>query len=144
MSDSPLSKKLKNIIQPIMRNQDYAKFGDSLTNFLYSVAKTNVLHKPCGERVYDAVLAEALKQANLRSIMPSSVSAGILGDGVEALIGYVYLEKICTIQELINLLEASLKEKSSMLKKRKQEKILMKNAFQKVLEYILKKLRNIT
>ena len=96
MKKSTLPEPLRTRLTKVMRDHSLAKFGDSLTNFVYSVAKTRRYKQPFGERVLDKSLAEAIRNANLRAIMPSSVSSGDLGDGAEALIGHAYLKNILT------------------------------------------------
>ncbi|NHJ40486.1 MAG: hypothetical protein FK731_10680 [Asgard group archaeon] len=104
MNHSPIPESLKKKLIPIMRDQSLAKFGDTLANFLYSLAKTRSLNKPIGMRVFDKALAETIRQTGLRELMPSSISSGKLGDGVEALIGYVYLNNVMSLEEMLNIL----------------------------------------
>ena len=101
MNRSSIPESLKKKLIPIMRDHSLAKFGDTLVNFLYSIAKTKSLNRPIGLRVFDKALAETLRQTGLRELMPSSSSSGKLGDGIEALIGYVYLNNIMSLEEEI-------------------------------------------
>ncbi|HUU79646.1 MAG TPA: ribonuclease III family protein [candidate division Zixibacteria bacterium] len=104
MKNNDLADELKIKIRSIMRDHALAKFGDTLSNFIYSLAKTKAYSKPKGERVFDKALAEAVRNAKLRFLMPSSSSAGDLGDGAEALIGYAYLNEIISIEEMVELI----------------------------------------
>ena len=133
----PIKKKLI----PIMRNQSLAKFGDTLANFLYSLAKTRILGKPVGLRVFDKALAETLRQTGLRSLMPSSSSAGNLGDGIEALIGYVYLHDIMSLEEMTSIIASyfgNVDEK--LLEDRSNEREFMTESFIVLIKEIITRL----
>jgi hypothetical protein len=141
MTKSSIPENVKKKLRPIMRDHSLAKFGDTLTNFLYSLAKTKALDKPTGLSVYDKALAEVLRQIGLRDIMPSSSPAGVLGDGVEALIGYVYLEEIMTLEEMTSIITNYLESKETeMLDDRKYERDLMVESFTKLLMEIMNRL----
>jgi len=137
LSPNSLDRKLL----AIMRDHALAKFGDSLTNFIYSAAKSKVLEEPTGERVYDKVLAEAIHNAGLRIFMPSNSSGGDLADGAEALIGYCYLNNLFSLEELISKLESFLRDyDKEKLTDRKFERIIMTESFRKLLEEIKQRL----
>ncbi|MCK5046937.1 MAG: hypothetical protein KAS22_10180, partial [Candidatus Heimdallarchaeota archaeon] len=110
MKKAAFPEKTKLKLREIMRNRNLAKFGDALVNFIYSLAKTKAYGKPVGERVYDKALSEAVRGAGLRALMPSSSSAGDVGDGAEALIGHSYLNGLYTIDEQVAILESSIQE----------------------------------
>jgi hypothetical protein len=126
---SNLPEKLIYKLRPIMRDHALAKFGDSLVNFCYSAAKTRVTKKPAGERVQDNALAEAIRQSGLRPLMPSNITSGQIGDGAEALIGYVYLEGHLTVDKIIDLLVKELKEKNGALFNTRKERRIMMEVF---------------
>jgi hypothetical protein len=133
-----LTEPQKDRLRTILSNHSLAKFGDTIVNFLYSLAKTENLGVPCGERVKDKALAEALRKANLRDLMPNSLNAGELGDGVEAIVGYFYLNKLLSIEEMKNILSKELEPYneeaySSYSKERK----IMAVAFYKLLLELL-------
>jgi hypothetical protein len=141
MNKEAIPDTLRKKLIPIMRNHSLAKFGDTLTNFLYSNAKTQVLEKPVGTSVLDKALAEVLRKTGLRSVMPSSSSAGILGDGIEALIGYVYLEEIMTIDEMVAILFEYLQTiDKEQLEGRSSERLVMIKSFVRLVEIIIQKL----
>ncbi|MGC9778069.1 MAG: hypothetical protein HZR80_02380 [Candidatus Heimdallarchaeota archaeon] len=142
MKDNKTPESQKNDLRRIMRNHGLAKFGDALTNFLYSRAKTNVVGKPVGERVFDKALAESLRQIGLRKLMPSNSSSGDLGDGVEALIGYGYLHGLITIDELTEIVESTLKRSDfADLSDRKVEREAMIEAFKKAMLEIMERMK---
>ncbi len=141
MKKSTLPDYLRTKLTQVMRDHSLAKFGDSLTNFVYSLAKTQQYKQPFGERVLDKSLAEAIRNANLRAIMPSSVSAGDLGDGAEALIGHAFLKKIMTIDEMVKIIKAVMQTKTlEEVSYRSNERLLMAEAFEKVLVEIVKRM----
>ncbi|MFW9923831.1 MAG: ribonuclease III family protein [Candidatus Thorarchaeota archaeon] len=134
--------EIKKKIRPIMRDHDLAKFGDSLTNFLYSLAKTKSLSHPYGEHVLDKSLAEAIKNLNLRSLMPSSSSAGDIGDGAEALVGYAYLNDLLTLKEMELIIMKIMVEKGfNENYTRNQEREIMQLSFEKLIEEILQRIK---
>ncbi|MHA1156031.1 MAG: ribonuclease III family protein [Candidatus Heimdallarchaeota archaeon] len=141
MKKSTLPDSLRTKLTQVMRDHSLAKFGDSLTNFVYSLAKTQQYKQPFGERVLDKSLAEAIRNANLRAIMPSSVSAGDLGDGAEALIGHAFLKEIMTIDEMVKIIKAVIQTKTlEEVSYRSNERLLMAEAFEKVLVEIVKRM----
>ena len=141
MKPDSLSESLKKKLIPIMRDHSLAKFGDSLTNFLYSLAKTKILNKPVGLRVFDKALAETLRQTGLRPIMPSSSSAGDLGDGIEALIGYVYLQEIMSLEEMTTTITSYLRGIDvELLEDRSIDRDLMTESFKALIKEIITRL----
>ena len=141
MKKSTLPESLRTKLTQVMRDHSLAKFGDSLTNFVYSLAKTRRYKQPFGERVLDKSLAEALRNANLRAIMPSSISSGDLGDGVEALIGHAFLIKIMTIDEMVEIIVSVMQTKKlEEISYRSNERLLMAEAFEKILLEIVERM----
>jgi len=94
MDDIPSS------IQKIVRNKksmkdigidkDLAKFGDTVTNFIYSLAKSVVLGKLDQRKVSRTILSVALKQSEMKIYAKTRSDAHGLADTAEALIGYMY------------------------------------------------------
>lgn len=141
MKKSSLPESLRTRLTQVMRNHSLAKFGDSLTNFVYSLAKTRRYKQSFGERVLDKSLAEAIRKANLRFIMPSSVSSGDLGDGAEALIGHAYLKNILTIDEMVEIIISVMQAKTlEEISYRSNERLLMTEAFEKLLLEIVERM----
>ena len=86
-------------------SKDLAQFGDALLNFAYSLALTETIGKPRGTRVPDKVLAEAALKAGLRKHLPRRVGRGEVANGLEALIGYSWLRKYLTLDDILACLE---------------------------------------
>jgi len=74
-------------------------------NFAYSLALTETIGKPRGTRVPDKVLAEAALKAGLRKHLPRRVGRGEVANGLEALIGYSWLRKHLTLDDILACLE---------------------------------------
>ena len=75
-------------------------------NFAYSLALTEVAGKPRGTRVPDKVLAEAAVRAGLRTHLPRRVGPGDIANGLEALLGYSWLRRHVTLEEISACLKA--------------------------------------
>lgn len=133
-----LDEKMKNKLRPIMRNHDLAKFGDILTNFIYSLAKTKMFNTPFGEHVFDKSLAEAIKSLQLRDLLQSNIATGEIADGAEALIGYAYLNKIMSVDDYVEKISAILQDiPITDFENRSREKELITLAFKEVLKEII-------
>jgi ribonuclease III-like protein len=90
----------------ILTSKGFAQFGDALLNFAYSLALTETIGEPRGTRVPDKVLAEAAVKAGLRKRLPRRVGRGEIANGVEALLGYTWLRKQLTLDEIMQCLKA--------------------------------------
>jgi hypothetical protein len=87
-----------------LTSKDFAQFGDALLNFAYSVALTKKTGKPSGTRVPDKALAEAAVKAGVRKLLPRRAGRGDIANGLEALLGYSWLEKTLTLDEIVECL----------------------------------------
>jgi hypothetical protein len=88
-------------------DKNLSKFGDSLVNFLFSLALSEYLGKPSAERVPNSSLAIALDRANLLNYVPSRTDKHGKGDIAEAIIAYAWLEKKINTDEAVNILKAN-------------------------------------
>jgi len=89
----------------VLVNKGLAQFGDSLLNFAYSKALTETTGKPMGTKVADKVLAEAAVKSGLRKLLPRRVGRGEVANGLEALLGYSFLEKRISLDEVVSCLK---------------------------------------
>ncbi len=118
-----------------------AKIGDGVVNLVYSVAKSMHLTKTTnskfiirtGKKVSKTILAEALKEANMKSFSRSRADAHDLADTVEAIIAYVWLNGDITIKQLIDFL---LEHLIGNLNNRTEEINSARVAFTKLLNHI--------
>ncbi len=93
-----------------------AKIGDGVVNLTYSIAKSIVLTRNSknnntirtGLKVSKTILANALKEADMKNFAKNRSDAHDLADTVEALVAYVWLIKKMTIEDIINFLVGSL------------------------------------
>ena len=93
-----------------------AKIGDGIVNLTYSVAKSIYLTKNSsnnkvtrtGLKVSKTILSNALKNANMRKFAKNRADAHDIADTAEALVAYVWINNNMTIQEIIDVLTASL------------------------------------
>jgi len=84
--------------------------GDSLINFIYSLALSEYIGRPRGGRVPNASLAIAMERAGLRELIPPRTDKHGKGDIAEALIAYAWLEGVITIDEAVEILIAGFTE----------------------------------
>ncbi|TMI13558.1 hypothetical protein E6H35_06635 [Candidatus Bathyarchaeota archaeon] len=89
----------------ILTNTELAQFGDSLLNFAYSIALTETTSRPKGTKVQDRILADAAVKAGLRKHLPRRVGRGEVANSLEALLGYVWLQKMITLEEIVSCLK---------------------------------------
>ncbi|NPD87115.1 MAG: hypothetical protein HGN29_00220 [Asgard group archaeon] len=107
--------------EEIFSSNDFAKFGDSVVNFIYNAAIFEAQTKLQGIKVWDSCLAEACKKSPLRSYIGSRKNKGELGDAVEAFIGYIYLTHKFPLNQMIDILAKYLKHRSGHDEKNEQE-----------------------
>ena len=93
-----------------------AKIGDGIVNLTYSIAKSIYLTKNnanekiirTGVKVNKKILANALKNANMKNCAKSRSDAHDLADTTEALVAYVWLSNFMSLHELIDFLSSNL------------------------------------
>ncbi len=100
-------KKFSNV-KEVLIDKNLAKLGDPFVNFLYSLAKSSALGKFDGWKVPDKVLAQALRDADMRFFISHRASEHQLGDSVEALLVHEWLFQRISIEELITILSTHL------------------------------------
>ncbi len=93
-----------------------AKIGDGIVNLSYSMAKSIVLTQVnlnnavsrTGLKVSKKILANSLKNANMKNFAKSRADAHDLADTVEALVAYVWLNNQISLNEIIDFLSSNL------------------------------------
>ena len=93
-----------------------AKIGDGIVNLTYSMAKSIILTQTnlnnkvlrTGLKVSKKILANSLKNANMKNFAKSRADAHDLADTVEALIAYVWLSNQMSLNEIIDFLTSNL------------------------------------
>lgn len=89
----------------ILVDSGLAQFGDALLNFAFSLALTKMHGNPRGTKIPDKILADASVKAGLRRFLPRRVGRGDVANGLEALLGHVWLEKLLTLDEIVECLK---------------------------------------
>jgi hypothetical protein len=93
-------------LKRILTSKGFAQFGDALLNFAYSLALTETTGEPKGVRVPDKTLAEAAVKTGLRKHLPRRVGRGDVANSLEALLGYTWLQKKLTTDEIVESLRS--------------------------------------
>lgn len=98
---------LKNYssLAQILTDKRLAALGDAYVNFVYSLAMSKKLGRPYGKKVKGVPLAEAVRQAGLRKLLPSRIDKHVLSDAAEALLVYGWLNEASTFEESVEILE---------------------------------------
>ena len=91
-------------LNEVLIDHALASLGDSYVNFIYSLAISNRKGSPLGTKVKGSVLAEALRKAGLRELLPSRMSRHDLADGAEALIVYAWLSRCVSLDESVAMI----------------------------------------
>jgi hypothetical protein len=89
----------------VLTDYDLASLGDAYTNFVCSLALSNLKGQPSGVKVKRKILAAALRKAGLRKHMPTRITRHTLADGAEALIVYAWLRNHMTLDESVAILQ---------------------------------------
>ena len=128
-------------LKQILTDKALSKFGDSLVNFTYSIAKSMVLRMPTGEKVPDKTLGSALRATTLRKQVPSHAKMGTLGDVVEAFIAFMWITERLSLQQIVEILVDNLKHRD--LSDRKKESRAARDAYLSLLNISLKILKEL-
>ncbi|NJE84688.1 hypothetical protein E3E23_02365 [Thermococcus sp. CX2] len=102
------------------RDKGLSKFGDSLVNFVFSLALSEYLGRPTGERVPNASLSMALELSGLRHVVPPRTDKHGKGDIAEAIFAYAWLEGKITVEEAVEILKENFTEDVTHFSRRKE------------------------
>lgn len=108
-------------------------FGDSLVNFLYSLAKSKATQTWTGEKVSNYVLSQALILSEVEQ--PGGLDKHEKGDYVEEYLANAWIEKIITTEDAAATLAQSLR----MYDLEAEEQEAMVEAFRTLLNHVQKK-----
>ncbi len=133
--DTPNNFSLK--LENILFDNNFAKFGDSLVNFLYNSAIYESTKNLQGVKVWDQCLAEACRNSPLRSYIGGRKNAGELGDAVEAFLGYLYIKNSLVLPEMIATLSRFIRNNIDLYPK--NERKLCSIAFSHLINYYCEK-----
>ncbi len=111
-------------LRDILSSKKLAELGDSYVNFIFSLALSKRMGEPMGVRVKGRVLADALKMAGLRPILPSRVDTHAQADASEAFMVYAWLHGLISLKESVETIESKAERPaeafSDLLKKIKE------------------------
>ena len=92
-------------LREVLMDQKLAALGDAYVNLVYSLALSKRKGEPTGAKVDNRLLAEALKKAGLRSLLPPRIDRHKQADAAEALIAYSWVRGLMTMEEGVSILE---------------------------------------
>lgn len=95
----------ENSLASILSDKGLAQLGDALLNFAFSLALTEATGHPTGTKVPDKILADASVKAGLRKNLPRRVGRGDVANSIEALLGFAWLQKLLTLDEIVTCLK---------------------------------------
>ena len=78
----------------LIKDKQIAQLGDSLANFIYSLALSLAKGKCTGTRVPDTVLTNAYHSSAVKTRLPVTGKKGRVGDAVEAVLLLSWLHRI--------------------------------------------------
>ncbi len=103
MSKGAVLKKYKNL-EEVLLDKDLAGLGDAYVNLLYSLVVSQRSGHPKGAKVNNRILAEAIRKAGLRKLLPSRIDRHVLGNAAEALIAFAWLADTVTFEDSLKIL----------------------------------------
>jgi hypothetical protein len=103
MNENSVLRNYKNL-EEVLLDKDLAGLGDAYVNFLFSLAVSKRLGRPVGAKVNNKVLAEAIRKAGLRNLLPHRIDRHVLGNAAEALIVFAWLSNKLTLEDSLKIL----------------------------------------
>jgi len=119
-------------LSEVLADRQLARLGDAYVNFAYSLALSDRKNQPEGKKVKGSTLAEALRKAELREMLPSRIDKHVLSDAGEALIVYAWLHKLLTLDESVQTLvdNDSLQDGLEQLLRKAKERTMNSKLFE--------------
>ena len=99
-----LSDQNSSTLKEVALDKGLAKLGDAITNFVYSLAKSQALSSPTGEKVSGKILSTALRDSGIRQQLPARLTQHQRADAAEALVAFFWLKNKYTIEEFAHKL----------------------------------------
>jgi hypothetical protein len=91
-------------IREILLDKELAQLGDAYVNFIYSLALSISERRPLGKKVSSDILANAIKESDIRRLLPSGSDRHAQGDAAEALMLSSWITGMVTIEEAVRVL----------------------------------------
>lgn len=120
----------------LVYDNEFSKLGDSLTNFVFSLALTKIFNRYEGVRVSNFVLSEALKKSTFNYLIKKRQNRHEKGNIVESIILFSWVKEYFEILDLVKLLS----ERISSSTNRVRQKEIYIHAYVYLLDTIQKKL----
>lgn len=108
-------------IEEIVNDKGLAKVGDGIVNLCYSLAKSRVLGYTTGAKVRDSVLARAIRATEVYRHISRRTDIGKAADAYEAIIAYLWMKDIISVQSMVDVLTQKLDLDSKTNRKREGE-----------------------
>ena len=108
-------------VEEIVNDKGLAKVGDGIVNLCYSLAKSQVLGHATGDKVRDSVLARAIRSTEVYRHISRRTDSGRAADAYEAIIAYLWMKGIITIQGIVDSLAQTLHIDSKTSRKKEGE-----------------------
>jgi hypothetical protein len=125
-------------VEEIVNDKGLAKVGDGIVNLCYSLAKSQVLGHATGDKVRDSVLARAIRSTEVYRHISRRTDSGRAADAYEAIIAYLWMKGLVTIQGIVDNLVPTLQIDSKTSRKREGEIAAL--SFQNLLEQYVESL----
>ena len=103
MSKGSVLKEYKNL-EEVLLDKDLAGLGDAYVNLLYSLVVSQKSGHPKGAKVNNRILAEAVRKAGLRKLLPRRIDRHVLGNAAEAIIAFAWLADTVTFEDSLKIL----------------------------------------
>jgi hypothetical protein len=115
----------------VLTDKQPAKLGDAYINLVYSLALSEREGRPDGTKVKGTILAEALRKAGLRKLLPSRIDKHVLSDAAEAVIVYAWLQNLFTLKESVEILvkPGNLEDGLALLLLKAKDEIMLSGLF---------------
>ena len=127
----PLFLKSYDSLSQVLVDRQLSSLGDAYVNIVYSLALSKRKRRPCGAKVKGTILAEALRKAGLRILLPSRIDKHVISDAAEAIVVYSWLHDLLTLEESVQTVaEADTPENGlTQLIQKAKEKIRLSKLF---------------
>ncbi|MHA1674503.1 MAG: ribonuclease III family protein [Promethearchaeota archaeon] len=105
-SDAFSRAQLQILLQAVKSPKDIgthkslAQLGDSVTNLIYSLAKSVIISRFTQRKVNRTILSNALKNAGMKKFAKTRSDAHALADTTEAFIGYMFCSEGWSIDKM--------------------------------------------
>ena len=136
-----MDPKLKSLIDKdfseIVYLDEFSKLGDSLTNFVFSLAITKTSLEFSGSKASNFVLSEALKKSKFNYLVKKRQSRHEKGNVVESILLYCWITEHMDLFEMVTILSDTL----SFSENRVEQKEIFITAYVKLLDKIYVKMQ---